>query len=73
MKHKNIFSAGSEEGLDNLHQDLKYPRLVDKVDPPDPQREAAGEKCRGETNLVNTEVSGEKIRFDIFFLETSSC
>ena len=73
MKHKNIFSAGSQKGLDNLHQDLKYPRLVDKMDPPDPQGEAAGEKCRGEANLVNTQVSEEKIRFYILFLETSSC
>ena len=73
MKHKNIFSARSKEGLDNLHQDLKYPRLVDKVNPPDPQGEAAGEKCRGETDLVNTKVSEKKMKFDIIFFETSSC
>ena len=67
MKHKHIFSAGSEEGLDYLHQDLKDPRLVDKVDPPDPQGEAAGEKCRGEADLVNTQVSEEKIFDSLFF------
>ena len=72
MKHKNIFSAGSQEGLDNLHQDLKYPRLVDKVDSPDPQGEAAGEKGRGEPDLINTKVSEEKI-FDILFMKTSCC
>ena len=47
MKHENIFRALREEGPDYLHQDLKDPRLVYKVDPPDPQGEAAGEKHGG--------------------------
>ena len=57
MKHENVFCALREEGPDYLHQDLKDPRLVDKVDPPDPEGEAAGEKRGGETDLVNTQVS----------------
>ena len=57
VKHENVFRALCEEGPDHLHQDLKDPRLVDKVDPSDPQGEAAGEKRGGETDLVNTQVS----------------
>ena len=73
MKHENIFRALREEGPDYLHQDLKDPRLVYKVDPPDPQGEAAGEKRGGETDLVNTQVSWgeERLTLAILFIGIS--
>lgn len=68
MKREHVFRALREEGPDYLHQDLKDPRLVDEVDPPDPQGEAAGEKSGGETDLVNTQMSEQMSTLGIFFL-----